>query len=123
MNILTISILEGLYIIYMLNFFKTKYSLAHPMTYFNNKYLWHPIGTQSKPISNVCKFGNNASWFLAAYFIVRGYLFQNKVVKKKKLIFFNKLVLACVFLFSLMNFNVVIYLLPIFIIEYCLFMN
>ena len=31
MNIFLLSIIEALYIIYMLNYFKTRYSLAHPL--------------------------------------------------------------------------------------------
>ena len=43
MNLLLISFIEAIYVIYMLNYFKTKYSIAHPFTYFNNKYLFHPL--------------------------------------------------------------------------------
>ena len=42
-KLLLVSIIEALYVIYMLNFFKTKYSLAHPLSNFNNEYLKHPI--------------------------------------------------------------------------------
>ena len=58
----------------MLNYFKTKYSLAHPLTYFENKLLYHPIGVSDKPVSNVCPLGNYLSFFLAMFVLIRYYL-------------------------------------------------
>ena len=122
-NRFTISIVEAVYVIYMLNYFKTKYSLAHPLSNMSSDYFNHPIGVHKKPISNICKFGHDGSFILAIYLVLRGYLYENKSVNKKKLLMFNKMVILAVFLFSLMNFNAVVYLLPIFIIEIYLFSN
>ena len=36
-----ISLLESIYVIYMLNYFKTRLSLAHPLTLYNNSYIRH----------------------------------------------------------------------------------
>ena len=113
-----LSILEGLYIIYMLRFFKTKYSLAHPFTYVDSDYLRHPIGISEKPQSKVCKFGHQASWYLALYLVLRCVLLNNNVLSKETIITINRLVLLGVFSLSFLNFNVVLYLLPIFILEY-----
>ena len=43
MNCKLISLFLAIYIVYMLNFFKTKVSIAHPLTFFDNDYLYHPI--------------------------------------------------------------------------------
>lgn len=123
MNLLLVSIIEAIYIVYMLNFFKTKYSLAHPFTYFSGEYIKHPIGIGDKPRSNICRFGHDVSWILACYVIIRGYLLQYKVVKRKILVNLNKLALVTVFCFSLMNFNAIVYLIPFFITEICLFIK
>ena len=75
-------IIHSIYIIYVLNYFKTKYSFAHPFTYFNSDLLYHPIGKSVKPSSKVCKLGNILSWWLAGFIIVRGVLFYNNMYAK-----------------------------------------
>ena len=59
----------SIYIIYVLNYFKTRYNFAHPITYFNNKLLYHPIGMSDVPKSKVCKLGNILSWVLALFIL------------------------------------------------------
>ena len=119
-NFKSLSIIEAIYVIYFLNYFKTKYSIAHPLTLFNNKYIKHPIGKHDKPISMVCQFGKDASWLIAIYLIIRMMLY-----KKYDKFFnqFSKFVLLLIFTFSLMNFNVVLYLVPFFILEMYLIRN
>ena len=116
-KLLLVSIIEALYVIYMLNFFKTKYSLAHPLSNFNNEYLKHPIGKSDIPISNICEFGHQSSWLLAAFIILRPF-FMNKYTRN-----LNILGLIIVFSFSLLNMNAVVYLLPVFILEIYLITN
>ena len=116
-KLLLVSIIEALYVIYMLNFFKTKYSLAHPLSNFNNEYLKHPIGKSDIPISNICEFGHQSSWLLATFIILRPF-FINKYTKN-----LNILGLIIVFSFSLLNMNAVVYLLPVFILEIYLITN
>ena len=60
-----LSLIDSFYIIYMMNYFKTQYSIAHPLTYFENKFLYHPIGISKEPINNVCPLGHCLSYFLA----------------------------------------------------------
>ena len=111
------SILHGLYIIFILNYFKTKYNFAHPITYFNNKLLYHPIGKSNIPTSKVCKLGNILSVWLALFIIMRGFLIHQKMfVKLLKKITLIGLIFAI--MLSMLNFNVIIYLIPHFIIEY-----
>jgi hypothetical protein len=109
-------IIHSIYIIYVLNYFKTKYSFAHPFTYFNSDLLYHPIGKSNDPSSKVCKLGNILSWWLACFIIIRGLLLYNnlytKLLRKISLVL---LILAVVL--SMLNLNVIIYLIPHFIIE------
>ena len=113
MNIL-LALIHSVYIIYILNYFKTKYSIAHPITYFNNDLLYHPIGKSDVPSSKVCKLGNMLSWYLGGFIIVRS-IFYTRCTN-----FFKKLSLVVLILavtLSMLNLNVVLYLVPHFIIE------
>ena len=44
-----LALIHSIYIIYVLNYFKTRYNFAHPITYFNNKLLYHPIECRKYP--------------------------------------------------------------------------
>ena len=116
-KVILLNIIQAFYIIYMLNFFKTKYSLAHPLSNFSSDYFNHPIGFSNEPISNICEFGHQSSWILALFVILRT-LFINKFTKQISLI-----VLIITAIFSMLNFNAVIYLVPHFIIELYLIKN
>ncbi len=112
--IILCTLIHSLYIIYVLNYFKTKYSIAHPVTYFNNDLLYHPIGKSDVPSSKVCKLGNILSWYLAGFIIVRGIFYTRCTKFFKK---FSLVVLILAVTLSMLNLNVVLYLLPHFIIE------
>lgn len=118
-NFLLISIVEAIYVVYMLNYFKTKVNFAHPATYFENRLLYHPIGRSNKPVSNICSLGNWGAFAIAAYVLLRA------IVGRKSGVFkiMNKLVVLLVFILSLLNFNAVIYLLPYFCVEYLVITN
>ena len=116
MNIIGVSLIQATYIIYMLNYFKTIYSIAHPITLFDNNLIYHPIGTSKTPISNICKLGNILSWYLGAFLIIRSiFLYKNIYKKQIKIISLVGLIIGIIL--SMMNFNAVLYLLPHFIIE------
>lgn len=117
-NIKLFSIIEAFYVIFMLNYFKTRYSLAHPLSNFNNNYLKHPIGVSENPVSNICKFGHSASWFLAAFILLRISFVKSKITK-----YVSIFVLIIVTSLSLLNFNAVLYLMPFFIYEIYLLKN
>ena len=117
-NIKIFSIIEAFYVIFMLNYFKTRYSLAHPLSNFNNNYLKHPIGVSEKPVSNICEFGHSASWFLAAFILLRISFVKSKITK-----YVSIFVLIIVASLSLLNFNAVLYLMPFFIYEIYLLKN
>ena len=110
-KLLILTLLQCIYVIYMLNYFKSKYSFAHPLFNFSSSYFKHPIGINNIPISNICNFGHEASFYLAIFLILR-FVFLKKYCKKISII-----VLIITFLLSLLNFNAFIYLIPHFIIE------
>ena len=115
--IILFALIHSLYIIYVLNYFKTTYSIAHPITYFSNDLLYHPIGKSDTPTSKVCKLGNLLSWYLAGFILIRGFLIyfkKNKILPLKKI---SLIILILGIMLSIMNLNVVLYLLPHFIIE------
>ena len=117
-NILLISIIEAIYVVYVMNYFMTRYSIAHPFIYFNSNYMFHPIGVSDKPRSNICPFGHDISWGIAAALILRGILLRYKLVNVAIVRKLTKISIILLFIGSLMNFNCVAYLLPIFIIEW-----
>lgn len=114
---LLVSLVQAVYVIYMMNYFKTKYSLAHPFSYFENKFLYHPIGKSDKPICNICPLGNYGGFLIAIYVIIRWVIFTNMKKKNSGIKLFSIFALLLVFMLSLLNFNAVVYLLPYFITE------
>ena len=114
---LLVSLVQAVYVIYMMNYFKTKYSLAHPFSYFENKFLYHPIGKSDKPICNICPLGNYGGFLIAIYVILRWVIFTNMKKKNSGIKLFSIFALLLVFMLSLLNFNAVVYLLPYFISE------
>lgn len=112
------SFIEALYVIYMLNYFKTRYSLAHPLSNFDSSYLAHPIGVSETPVSNICEFGHSASWFLALFILFRVCFVKSRYVK-----YVSLFVLVIVASVSMLNFNAVAYLVPYFIFEIYLLKN
>ena len=118
---ISLAIVESIYVIYIMNFFKTRYSLAHPLTYFNSEFLYHPIGHSDRPICNICKLGNYGAYLIALFILLRMVFiiqYKNKnIISTVKML--SLMVLIIVFTLSLMNFNAVVYLLPYFFIELC----
>ena len=112
--LLFISIIESIYIIYFLNYFKTTTNFAHPNTFFNNFLFHHHIGKTKKPRNMICPFGHIMSWLFSVYLIFRYFNF-NKNLNNKLLIISG--------LLSLINFNVLVYLIPIFFIEIIITQN
>jgi hypothetical protein len=114
MKYTSIYLVLAIYSVYMLNWFKTTWNFAHPLSKFSSEYLAHPIKKLTRPINPVCKLGNILSWFLALGLILRGISLDSYITK------FNRLYivfLVITFLLSLLNFNVTVYLLPILIYE------
>ena len=123
---LLISVLEAVYVVYMLCFFKTRYSFEfqRPLVVLNfigsklgiySKYLEHNMSQTINPISHICPFGHWSSWILGFYLIARNY---SKLLRK-----YNPGFIILVGLISLLNYNAVVYLLPIFILEFAMFLH
>jgi len=104
------SLMQGLYIYYMFNFFKTTYSINHPFEMiFNNNYLKHPIKT-GKYESKICPFGNHVGLFLLVWFIIRHHIKNN---------YYNNVIFLYLIIGSIiMNLNAFIYLIPVLLIEF-----
>lgn len=108
------SLIEGIYIFYMFNFFKTSVSIHHPLEILleGNTYLQHPIETGNYE-NKICKLGNLAGIFLLSWFLFRWKLSDNSRL------FWNKRVLYLITILSLLlNLNAFIYYLPIILFEY-----
>ena len=114
---LVLSLVQAVYVIYIMNYFKTRYSLAHPFSYFENKFLYHPIGKADKPICNICPLGNYGGFLIGIYVILRWVIFTSIKKKTKEIKLFSIFALLLVFMLSLLNFNAVVYLIPYFISE------
>ena len=102
-----------LYLIYMFNFFKTSYSISHPLEFYLisnlNDYFKHPIYSGEYE-SKICPFGHNIIWILVIYLVIKIYYkIPNKI---------NNLSIIITFILSLMNFNALLYLIPYFIYEF-----
>ena len=102
-----ITIVLVVYIIYMLNFYKTTISIAHPLTYFDNDILYHPIENTEEPRNMICKLGNDGAWIIAIIVIIRGILLYTKsdLVSRSTLKLISKIMLYTVFLLTFLNFN------------------
>ena len=120
---LAISVIEGLYIIYMFIFFKTCFSLEigrlqleNITRFFSNlfkfnveKLLYHPTQKCVDPVSQICLFGKYAAVLIFVFLVMRHYCEGLKKI--------NMYVFLVIFLFSFMNYNAVLYLVPVFILE------
>jgi hypothetical protein len=104
------SIIQGFYIFYMYNIFKTKYSIHHPFeNRFNTKLLKHPIKT-GRYESKICLLGKYVGGFLLLWF-----LFRHKI---KNDCYSNIIIFIVTSGSLIMNINAFIYLIPILLIEY-----
>ena len=125
-NILVcLSVIEAIYIVYMFNYFKTRYSFEfdRPLLILNilkvklgisSKYLDHSMESSKTPISHICPVGHWGSWLIGGFLIGRHYI---KILKN-----YNIAILIIIFMLCLANMNAVIYILPIYLIElykYC----
>ena len=106
-----ISIIEAAYVVYMLNYFETTYTFETRQCFLADLIpgLTHPIQPSTTPTSKVCPKGNKVSWIFAAYLLLRNLDFRKTL---------NYAVLAGGVAMSLLNLNVFVYLIPVFITEF-----
>ena len=122
-KLVVITLVEIVYVIYMLRCFKTRYSLAHPLVKFNEEYLKHPIGKLDTARSTICQFGHDGAIIIAVLLLLRLkalYIFN---VKAKNVASFNAFALIVIMILAFMNFNALVYLLPFFVCEIILIKN
>lgn len=129
MNIVGIlSIIEAIYIVYMLRYFKTTHSFEYGNNLdnlyiiasifgMNKDYIKHTTTSSNIPKSHICRFGKDVSWIISIFFILRAIVFFTNNDVKYWSWNTNIFIVAIIFVVSFMNFNVVVYLLPIFAIE------
>lgn len=125
---IVISVLESFYIIYMWNYFKTRYSFHNiwEAPLMNKRempeYFKHKINTGVYE-NKICPLGNTAGYLLAAWILLReNFLYQmkdrNLVISKRKISKLNKILFITVAILAfIMNLNAFIYLIPVFIFE------
>jgi hypothetical protein len=115
-----LSIIEAIYVIYMLRYFKTTLNINH--SFENNitnisDYFLHPINSQLYE-SKICQFGKDASLLIGFYLIIRFLLKEYMNIYKP---FINKLITGIILICSFMNMNAFFYLLPFFIYEFIIY--
>lgn len=110
MNKLYISILEGLYLFYMFNFFETKKDFNWLKYEWDNKLMKHLNGNVYG--LRICPFGRIAILFLIALLLLRNNINQIYILYA----FYFAFVLSL-----LLNWNAFVYITPVFIIEKLIF--
>ena len=108
---LIISIIEGIYVIYMFRYFKTTYSFnLLPLKFLDNSlYLKHIKYSTDVPESHICPFGHDMAFVIAAFLILRNFI--------PCLMEYNTCILAIISIGCFMNINAVVYFLPVIITE------
>lgn len=124
---LAVSLLEGLYVMYMFIYFKTCYNLeigrwkGSPIIETLKKItsidfseiLYHPTEKSKIPISQICNFGKYGSVLIFLYLLFREFV---SLPRYTNLIVFVIILGMCMF-----NYNAVLYMLPVVAVE--LYMN
>ncbi len=112
MNKLLISIIESVYLIFMFHFFKTTcdFNMSHMQNYDSYE-LKHLKGEEYG--LRICPFGRKVIVLLILLLLIRNFYEIPRVI-------FVSLVISFV-LSLVMNWNAVVYLMPIWLIEYWLY--
>lgn len=121
MNLLILSIVEIVYILYIFNFFKTRLSFNHPFeiifTGFS-EYLKHPIDSDIYE-NKICPLGHILSHLFSIYILIRLILIQTDSLNIKTIKIINCFVIGFAIIISLLlNLNAFIYLIPVLLFEF-----
>ena len=108
MNVLYISILESLYLIYMFRFFNTTVNFDILKIYWANKYLHHNVENIYGP--KICPFGQDIIFVLIFILLIRN-------VFSIKQTYINYSLYLALGLSLLMNWNAFVYILPVLLVE------
>jgi hypothetical protein len=115
------AILESIYIYFMYNLFKTKFSFHHPLEKIINKqpisnYFKHPIYSGQYE-NKICPFGKLVSKLLVIWIFLR--IFLLKKYDYMQIGKINNTIFGLVLVGSLLlNINSFVYLIPVFIYEF-----
>jgi hypothetical protein len=114
--------IEMFYVIFMWNFFKTKYSFHNlwEVPLMNQRklpnFFKHTINTRQYE-SKICPLGNFAGFAIAVWILFRDIVSQNSLKNDLKKI--NIFIFSVVLILSFaMNLNAFIYFIPVFIYEF-----
>jgi len=124
---LVVSLLEGLYVMYMFIFFKTCYNLeigrwnGAPLTKTIKKItnmdfseiLYHPTDKAKTPKSQICLFGKYGSVLIFFYLLLREFVSLPKYT--------NLIVFVIILGLCMLNYNALLYMIPVVFVE--LYMN
>ncbi len=130
-KLLLFSIIEGLYIYYMFLVYKSNYNFDNywfvsdgPLitnTKFVKKlnvifdnYFYHNMQHSNKKESFICQFGKDIAKLAIFWLIIRNFL--PKIYKK-----YNIYIVGIALLLCYLNFNALVYSIPIILIEYYLY--
>ena len=105
-----IAVLEAIYVVYMLNWFQTTVNFSGPSQLYKHGWLFHPVRTMDKAINPVCAAGNVAGFVFAAFVVAR-LLFPDRLRA------WTPAVLLIGFFGCFLNFNVLVYMLPVIALE------
>lgn len=113
MNVVLISIIEAIYVLYILRFYKTTRSLSiYDIPLYGT--FKHTNNNTIIPTHHICPFGQKSAILLFMYLIIRAIrLYYKKKWNWKLNLYLNILI----FIMSLINFNALVYLLPYYLIE------
>ena len=109
---------EIIYLIYIFNFFKTKIYFSNIFNeliqHFSSEKKIDFLHHSYQPSKHVCVLGKILGWIAVLWFVARNFVpITNKKLRKINL----GILIAAIILSFIMNLNVFIYLIPIFIIE------
>lgn len=123
--LLILSILEACYVIYMMNYYKSKTNYSDPRIKFTNLFLAHPETNSEVPICMICPAGNLLGWLFGFFIFLKDYAFYlacnlktNEQIIYKQAV--KEITIPLIFMsimMSALNFNALLYLSPIFVIE------
>ena len=113
MFIVLTSIIEAIYVLYILRFYKTTRSLSiYDIPLYGT--FKHTNNNTITPTHHICPFGQDSAILLFMYLIIRAIrLYYKKKWNWKLNVYLNILI----FIISLINFNALVYLLPYYLTE------
>lgn len=121
MNKIIFSFIECFYLIYMMIYFKTTMNFASKKSLFTNSFLYHPVDKAKEPRNMICPMGHYLAYIGSIFILLR--LFFENSLNKKYLKLYHYPLMVILIMFTLINLNSFIYLLPLFMYEIFIYPN